>query len=263
LEQEEMTTALQPIDQLRNTLQAQQNELARVLGNNISADKFTRVALTTVHNNPKLLEADKRTLFSALHACAQDGLMPDGREAVLVPFRNKNTGQSEVKYMPGVVGFCKRARNSGDIGTIGTGVVYSNDEFEEWTDEKGPHFSHKKARGDRGERESVYAYAITKDGFLYFELMTAKEVEAAKAKSKSPHIWNGPFGDEMWRKTPLRRLCKYRLPSSSDMTNMLKADAEEYAEQEPVPEQTESTPADPETSSRLSDAVANAQDTPI
>lgn len=239
-----MTTALQPVDAFRGTLEQAKPELEKALGAGVDADKFTRVALTTIQNNPDLLSKDRRSLFSAIHSCAQDGLMPDGREAALIPFKG------EVKYMPMVAGYCKRARNSGEIGSMDAAVVYSNDEFEQWTDETGPHFKHVRARGDRGEREAVYAYAVTKDKFLYFELLSAKEVANVQKQSRSQNIWNGPFGDEMWRKTAIRRLCKHRLPSSSDMTNMLKADAEEFAAQE-----TEVPVEEMETSTRLSAAV--------
>ena len=249
-----MTQALQPAQAFKLSLDAAMPELKKVISSDIDVEKFMRVALTTIQNNPSLLEKDRRSLFSALHSCAQDGLMPDGREAALVPFKG------DIKYTPMVAGYFKRARNSGEIGSMDAAVVYSNDEFEEWADETGPHFKHKKATGERGDRVGAYAYAVTKDKFLYFEYMAAKEIEAAKKMSRSQHVWNGDFGDEMWRKTVVRRLCKHRLPSASDMTNMLRADAEEYAEHG---EATDAAPKPKaETSSKLSSLVAERSAAP-
>ena len=219
------TKQISPFEEFKNNVNRFKPEFQKSLGQNIDVDKFIKVAINAITDNPKLLELNRMSLFSSLQKCAQDGLMPDGREAALVAFK------SDVKYMPMVSGYLKRARNSGEIGTMDAQVVYEKDEFEEWTDETGPHFKHRKSRGDRGKREGVYAYAVTKDGFLYFEYMTSNEIESIQKTSRSQHLWRGDFADEMWKKTAIRRLCKYRLPSSSDMINMLAKDTEEnYAE---------------------------------
>lgn len=242
------TKQISPYEDFKNNINRFKPELAKALGHHIDVDKFIKVAINAVVDNQRLLELNRTTLFSALQKCAQDGLMPDGKEAALVPFKN------EVKYMPMVAGYTKRARNSGEIGTMDSQVVYEKDEFDEWTDEKGPHFEHRKSRGDRGNRIGVYAYAVTKDGFLYFEFIEAKEIEAIKKTSRSQNIWNGDFADEMWKKTAIRRLCKHRLPSSSDMTNMLSKDTDEnYTDAISV--ESESAPKE-EGKSRLESIVS-------
>ena len=75
----------------------------------------------------------------------------------------------------------------------------------------------------------TYAYAITKDGGVYHEEideigMTAIE-KCCKAKDTP---WKGPFKDEMRRKSVVRRLCKYRLPSSTDMEGIIRRDDDLY-----------------------------------
>src|SRR3990167_7465795 len=100
--------------------------------------------------------------------CAGDGLLPDGREAALVPFKD------DCKYLPMVAGICKRARNSGEIVDIDALTVYANDTYKAWTDETGAHFKHVKARGDRGEVVLTYGYARVRDGGFYFEEVEKK-----------------------------------------------------------------------------------------
>ena len=158
-----------------------------------------------------------------------------------------------------VAGICKKARNSGEIGTMDAVIVYENDEYESYTDETGPHFKHVRARTDRGEPILAFAYAVSKDKFLYFEEMSREEIEAVRDHSgnkKGP--WGGPFQYEMWRKTVLRRLAKYKLPSSADLDDFIRREAEEfYAQTEAA---AEPNPA-PQTSSRLSKIVNESQDT--
>ena len=205
----------------KNTLQ--KLEMAPVLPKHIPEEKFKQVVVTAVQKNPKLLDLNRQSLFNACMDCAQDGLIPDGREAALVPYKGT------VRYTPMIQGITKKARNSGEIATLDAQVVYANDEFDSWIDEKGAHFKHKKARGDRGEPILTYAYAITKDGAFYFEEIDEtqmKAIEKCSPANNSP--WKGAFKDEMKRKSAMRRLCKYRLPSSTDIDRMMHRDDDMY-----------------------------------
>lgn len=212
-----MTTEITPFEDFQNTLS--KIGLSNVLPKHISEEKFKQIVTTAVRKNPKLLEYDRKSLFNACMECAQDGLIPDGRESAFVPFKG------QVKYMPMVTGLTKKARNSGEIATIDAQVVYQNDEYDSWIDEKGAHFKHKKARGERGNIILTYAYAITKEGSFYFEEIDESQMQTiANCSRADDSPWKGPFKDEMRRKSALRRLCKYRLPSSSDIDPLLHRD---------------------------------------
>lgn len=216
-----MTKALTPIQGFELSLSKM--EFAPVLPSHISEDKFKQVVVTAMQKNPNLLSLNRGSLFNACKECAQDGLLPDGREAALVPFGGT------VKYMPMVQGITKKARNSGEIATIDALVVYKNDEYDSWVDEHGAHFKHRKCRGKRGDPELTYAYAITKDGSFYFEEIDEDQMKAIEGCSKGSNTpWKGPFRDEMRRKSALRRLCKYRLPSSSDIDGVMRRDDDLY-----------------------------------
>jgi recombination protein RecT len=79
--------------------------------------------------------------------------------------------------------------------------------------------------GERGKRIGVYALAKTKDGSIYVEVMTEKQVMDVKNISRSKDFgpWSGPFEEEMYKKTALRRLSK-RLPMSTDIEETIRRD---------------------------------------
>lgn len=223
IQKNSQSKALSPVDQVRQELSREIVRFKAALPSHIEATKFLSVLMTYIQNNPNLLNCDRGSLFTSALACANDGLLPDGKEAALVAY------SKECNYLPMVAGICKKARQSGEIMTMNANVVYENDDYKSWTDEKGEHFEHVKARGDRGKPIFTFAYALTKDGGVYFEEMTEAQVQDVRSMSKAKNgPWNGPFADEMRRKTALHRLCKYRLPSSTDLDRVLQRDYDLY-----------------------------------
>jgi len=204
--------SLTPIQEVSSMLNRMKGQFQNVLPTHTTPEKFIRIVLTALSNNSDLLKCNRQSLYLSCLRAAQDGLLPDGREGAIVPFKNV------AQWMPMVGGLCKKARNSGEILSIDACVVYANDEFDSWVDEKGPHFKHRRARADRGEAILTYAYAMLKNGgFAYEEIDEAQMAEIEKMSRASNGPWKGPFRDEMRRKSAIRRLCKYRLPSSTDL----------------------------------------------
>lgn len=255
------STALTPMDAMRNTLTRMEAEFKSALPPQIPPAKFIRTTLTAVQMNPELLDADRRSLLGACMKAAQDGLLLDGREAAPVIFRTKEG--PKVQYMPMVGGLLKKIRNSGELASISANVVYQNDHFSY---ELGDYerIEHKPFLGsDRGQPIAVYAVARTKDGAVYREVMSVADVEKVRASSRAANA--GPWvqwWDEMARKTVIRRIAK-RLPSSADFEQVLASDNEVvgFVQQEPI----DITPpkASPETAkapSRLGAAMAEAAD---
>lgn len=249
-----MTTQISVVQEVQNTLVKMQDSFEASLPKHISVDRFISVAKTALINNPALASLDRGSLYQAFTQAATDGLMPDGREAAIVPFAGK------AKFMVMIAGICKKARNSGEIGTIDAQVVYEKDTYEAWTDEKGSHFKHIRARGDRGEIVLTYAYALGKDGSVYFEEVSEDQMQKIKAMSKAGDSpWKGPFSDEMRRKSALRRLGKYRLPNSTDLASVFEKDDEIYEA-----ETVEAAASEPvKKSSRLSKIVAEQKSVPV
>lgn len=238
-----MAQELKPIDEIRGTLTRMESELRSALPSYITPEKFKQVVVTALQLNPTLLTLDRSSLYTACLNCASDGLLPNGREAALVPFKGT------IKYMPMVGGILKLIRNSGELATVDAITVHEKDEYEAYNDEHGAHFKHFKARGDRGNPILTYGYARTKDGAFYFEEITEEEIKIISKKGNEKFsAWQGDFIDEMRRKTVLKRLAK-RLPKSTDLERTIDHDNEMYEVEVPDTEPTT-------TSSKLSEAVA-------
>lgn len=259
-------------EELQKTMESMREKFEKALPKQISIDKFMRTVIFAVSTNPDLLKADRNSFYRACLQSAQEGLLPDGKEAALVVY-NKNIGTKQAKkyikfvqFMPMVYGILKRARNSGEIKSITINVVYENDEFEYWVDSDGPNIKHKPVVfGDKGDAKGVYAMAITKDGAKYIDIMDKKDIEKVRNCSRSSN--SGPWKDwweEMAKKSIIRRIAKI-LPSSSDLDNVVKADDDFYdlgspteTGGEPAAVESETPPSEKTKSSALNQAIGAA-----
>lgn len=215
--------ALTPAKQFEQQLAQRVTSLKTLLPANVTPEKFARITALAVMNNEDLLKCNRESLFTEVLKCASDGLMPDGRDAAIVPFKGT------AKYMPMVAGICKRARNSGAISMIDSFLVYENDSYDSWIDENGPHFKYKRAYKNRGDIVLTVAYAKSPDGQLYLEEVDNEEMRLISEASKAGNSpWKGPFYTEMMRKSAIRRLAKYKLPSSSEVFELVTRDDEFY-----------------------------------
>lgn len=222
------TVALNPLAVLQRDILGERmtQQLEAVLPDHVSVKKFQRVVMTAVNKDESLLAADRRSFFVACVECAQDGLVPNGKEAALVIFstKDKTTDQwrKKVQYMPMILGIFKRARNSGEISMLNAHLVHENDEYDYQLGFE-PDIAHRPAKTARGKIISVYAVAILKDGTRELEVMTVEEVEAVRATSKTSTKgpWVAWWG-EMARKTVVRRLAK-RLPMSAGVERMINS----------------------------------------
>lgn len=219
--------ATNAIELVRNELVQMTPQFQKVLPKHIASEKFVRVAMTAIQQAPDLLECSRQSLFAATMKCATDGLVPDGREAVLVKFNSK-TGPT-CSYIQMIGGILKKLRNSGEMLTICAHVVREGDKFEYYVDQDGEHFSHHPNlfTDTLGKIKLVYALAKTKDGGVYFEHMSVGDVEKVRQSSRAANA--GPWvawWDEMAKKSVLKRLAK-RLPMSTDIEGTFTED-EEY-----------------------------------
>ena len=214
---------ISPIVEARHQLTQMEPQFKAALPAHIPAERFGRVVMTALQNNPDLvLKCDRRSLWNAAMRAAQDGLLPDGRDGAIVPFKGK------AQWMPMIGGIRKKARNSGEIATWETACVYENDEFVfELGD--APFIRHRPALGDRGKIIAAYSVAKLKDGSLSREVMSIDEIEGVRGKSRAENgPWNDPiFYPEMVRKVVARRHSK-SLPMSSDLDDLIRRDDDLY-----------------------------------
>jgi len=234
--------AMTPIQEIRHTFGKMGAELQALFPTKEHVDRFVRVVMTAIQDKPELLDCTKSTLYAAAFKCAQDGLLPDGREAHL---NTRNVNVSKVKdkpqwelhatYEPMVEGLLKKFRNSGMcLGVPNVQVVRVQDQFR-YVLGDNPHIEHEAPLGDRGNVVAAYSIVTLKDGTVSREVMSIEEIleirNISKAKDGGPwKIVDGKhssvFGEQC-RKTVFRRHYK-KLPRSTDLDNVINTDNEQY-----------------------------------
>jgi recombination protein RecT len=217
-------------------------QIAEALPEHIPMRRFKRVLITAINQDPKLAQADRMSLFNACVKCAQDGLYPDGREAVLTVYEasKKVIGEDGierwhkipmVQYLPMIAGIRKRMRNTGEVMSAIAEVVYRNDRFRHIKGEDA-RIEHEPAGlvDDPGEMVGAYAIIRLKNGEVIRESMSRSQIIAIRdrfsrgaEKDKSP--WQ-TSESEMWRKTVLRRASK-QAPTGSELDALFARDDEE------------------------------------
>lgn len=211
-----------PVAVIKQKLSVMAPEFKAALPAHVTVEKFSRVAQTAILSNPDLMQADRASLFGAITKLAQDGLLPDGREAALVIFNTKNRQTNgwdkKVQAMPMIAGILKKIRQSGDVAKISAQVVHENDHFvvSYGFDEDVTH-NPPPLDKPRGKAIGAYATAVLKDGSRLLEVMSLEDIEkvrsVSRGKDKGPWV---EWWSEMARKTVMRRLSK-RLPMSTDL----------------------------------------------
>lgn len=211
-------------------IQAGAKQFATALPKHINTDRFVRIAITTIRQNPKLAQCSQESLLGALMVSAQLGLEPGTLgQCYLIPFENKKLGKVECQFQIGYKGLIELLRRSGQLSDIYSYVVYKNDDFE-ITYGLSRDLKHKPNFSDRGEIIGFYAVAILKDGAKAFEYMTKEEIikheEKYRKGSYKNDVWNKNF-EEMSQKTVVKKLLKW-LPISVEFLENIEKDDKSF-----------------------------------
>lgn len=203
---------------VKDLIQSRSGDIAKALPSVITPERFTRMAMTAIAGNDKLLMSTAPSIIGALFVAAQLGLEPNTPlgQAYIVPYKNNDTGQMEATFQLGYRGIIDLGYRSGEMKMIQAHIVYSNDVFEY---ELGmePKLVHRPALGDRGTKAAVYAVYHLKSGGYGFEVMSVKEVNEHRnqfSKAKNSPAWTNSW-DEMAKKTVIKKALKYA-PMKSD-----------------------------------------------
>jgi recombination protein RecT len=183
----------------------------------VDLDKFLRVAITALQNNPDLLDSrkyDRNSLYASIMTAAQLGLLPDVQlgECYFVPRKGK------VCLDPGYRGLIKLARQ-GDIGHVESELIYENDQVLYVLGDESRLTIDVNWR-DRGQLVACYALAKYRDGSMCArEVMMKEDIDAIRAISQaaSGPAWTNNY-NIMARKTLIRRLSKW-LPLTTEAQN--------------------------------------------
>jgi recombination protein RecT len=216
------TTALErrQTPTLKAYLEAAGPKLREICARHLPADRLMRLAVAAVSRTPQLQKCRPETLLSAIFIAGRLGLEPDGvlGSAYLVPFGD------ECQLIIGYRGLIDLATRSGKVISIVSRVVHEKDLFRVrlGTDEAIKHIPSDDE--DPGPMTHVYAVARLADGSPKFEVMSRKQVDAIRARSRGK---GGPWStdyEEMARKTVIRRLAK-SLPMSTEFAASLTLQA--------------------------------------
>ena len=190
--------------------------MAMALPEHISPQKISRVIMTEITKNPRLLKCSKESVLTSVMEACQLGLVPNSVQglAYLIPYGTK------CQLITGYKGLISLALQSGRLASIWGRIVREGDDFK-YEEGTTPFIHHKPLIGSRadkaGEVKGAYAIAKMKGGEdTQFEFLTLLDIERVKARSSSGN--RGPWVDDydqMAKKTAVRQLLKW-LPLESE-----------------------------------------------
>lgn len=213
-----------------------QDDLQRAMPSTVDPDRFRSALIIAVQNEPKILKCQPESVRNSLMKCASDGLVPDGRQAALVPFYDNDEKCFKAQYLPMVQGIISRLHELGETFSVTANVVYANDVFIiDETDPSRTEHTRPRAEGvknclvDPNRGAIVGAYVIFRDSqgrFIHREIMDKPEIDKTRnvSKAKNSPAWNQWFG-EMARKTVIRRGGKY-VPMSETARKLIEREDE-------------------------------------
>lgn len=237
------------IAKLYTQIEQRSAEFKMVLPSHITPEKFQRTIVTAAQTNPGLLKCDRQSLVTACMKAAQDGLLPDGREAALVPFKQRYKGDDGqwysrdlVQYIQMTSGVRKKILQSGEVRDVFASVVYRQEIdaglfiYEEGSARMLRHKPLLDVAFDPKDEDIVAAYSVATfaDGTQSFEVMRRSEINKIRqtshtgalgreyqfGKNKGQTIApSGPWVEwfsEMCKKSVVKRHSKL-LPMSGDI----------------------------------------------
>jgi recombination protein RecT len=190
----------------------------------MDAERLSRMTLTTLKMNPKLLECSIESLLGAVLQSAQLGLEPNLLgSCYFIPYKGT------VSFQIGYKGLIDLACRKGEVLSIVAKEVRTGDSFhyEYGRNETLKHIPAPNAA--RGEIEYFYAYANLKNGGFVFDVMHISEIEKIRDTysmsyqyDKKGSIW-AKHPEAMAMKTIIKRLIKY-LPISIETQSAIAND---------------------------------------
>jgi recombination protein RecT len=214
-----------PLVTLRSRLEARSNEI-KAAWPGVSPDRIIRAIITSAQINPDLLACNFQSLFLACMRACRDGLIPDGVEGAIVPYKEKAT------WIPMYKGLLKKFQTSGQFRHVMANCVFEGDEFAHYIDEHGEHLRHTPSDTyDDSKIVRVYAMATTKDGGVFITVLPRKEIDKVRKWSRATRDdapWNVWYS-EMAKKTALRRISKM-LPNAPQFEDDEEAYDDESAD---------------------------------
>lgn len=221
------------------------DRIAQILPAHLKPDRFMRVAYAALVRTPKLQECTKMSVVDCLVRLSQVGLEPDGRMAHLIPFKDTKSGTMIATLVIDYKGLVDIVRRSGEVNVIEARCVRAKDDFK-FAFGTNQYLRHVPTfEDDPGPVIAAYSFVKFKDGSESFHVMSRREIDNIRKRSKSPD--KGPWVTDyeaMAAKTAFRPHSKF-LPFSTELREKIWSDddAPIDIQAEPVPTRQLSEPA--------------------
>jgi recombination protein RecT len=209
-------TSVDPYRKAQSYLKAMLPAISEALpkSRGMDAERLSRITLTTLKTNPKLLECSIESLLGAVLQSAQLGLEPNlMNQCYFIPYKG------QVSFQIGYKGLIDLVTRSGQVISIVAQEVCQGDQFH-FEYGRNEQLTHVPAPFQkRGEPIAYYAYAHLKNGGFVFQVMSVDEIKKIRDDhsisykfDKNNSIW-AKHWESMALKTVIKRLIKY-LPIS-------------------------------------------------
>ncbi len=206
--------------------QSAMEALQAVATQSITPERIVRIVLAQAYKTPKLAQCEPATILTCLMDLSRLGLEPDGRNAHLIPYEDRKNGRTICQLQLDYKGIVTLAMRNGLVSHIHADVVCENDEFEY---NLGEVVKHKiDFRRERGNIYAAYCVIRFKDGTQKTEVMSRKEIDGIRSRSKSRD--NGPWVtdyNEMAKKTVFKRASKW-IPLTPEAVDAMDVDNRDY-----------------------------------
>ena len=229
------TLPLRTIDAAKEYMLASFRQFESIVGNKDQCKRFFAIALNCVEQNHKLLSCSRNSFRNALIEAARLDLEPNSIQqlAWLIP------RGGIIRLEPGYRGLCQLVLRDGGVRRIWAQAVYDDDEFrrEEGVQHVLIHNPKDPWRSEDPDRMvGCYACAELASRAVDYECIGREELDKIRKLSHSEAYETFPI--EMYKKTPLKRLCK-RLPLRSPQWQRLtELEANDGIASDPEPDST-------------------------
>jgi recombination protein RecT len=204
------------------------DKLLAAIPNHIKPERMIQLALTMIKGSTSLMKCSPISLMACVLESAQLGLELDRilGHAYIVPFKGEAT------LIIGYRGFAHLMYQTGVVSAISAEIVRPKDKFfRTLGTNRGLHHEPAKIpeQDDPDFWVGAYAVAHMLTGTTEFEYMERSKIESSRNRSRSYQAWlrekkDSPWitdTEEMWRKTPVRRLAKRMPVSTTDKRDTL------------------------------------------
>ena len=195
--------------------------IERMLPDPKMVDQFLYCAETQYGKNRAAFDkCSQLSVLTCLLTSAKYGLLPDGRNAYLIPYGSECTLQFDYKGLIHVV------LRDGTATKVQSEVVCSNDKFS-WKD--GRLVTHEICL-PRGNVIGAYCIIHLANGECQYELMDVEEINKVKNCSRGSNSPSSPwntFYNEMAKKTVFRRATKW-IKLSPDVLDAIHSEDDSF-----------------------------------